>query len=156
MNECLNKLWYIHTIYPYHLSLLRKKKEQTFDNNLDEFQANHINNKIQSPKIVWIPILHIIGFHSNDTLGPSPTLVGGNRASSPPAASACRSTGTRSGVPPLPRESDRASARLAVPKTPEHAPGPRHQRRVVMVLEKTLESPLDSKIKPVNPKGNQP
>ena len=25
-----------------------------------------------------------------------------------------------------------------------------------MVLEKTLESPLDSKIKPVNPKGNQP
>ena len=24
-----------------------------------------------------------------------------------------------------------------------------------MVLEKTLESPLDSKIKPVNPKGNQ-
>ena len=24
------------------------------------------------------------------------------------------------------------------------------------VLEKTLESPLDSKIKPVNPKGNQP
>ena len=27
----------------------------------------------------------------------------------------------------------------------------------IMVLEKTLESPLDSKeIKPVNPKGNQP
>ena len=25
-----------------------------------------------------------------------------------------------------------------------------------MVLEKTLESPLDYKIKPVNPKGNQP
>ena len=25
-----------------------------------------------------------------------------------------------------------------------------------MVLEKTLESPLDSKIKTVNPKGNQP
>ena len=25
-----------------------------------------------------------------------------------------------------------------------------------MVLEKTLESPLDSKIKPANPKGNQP
>ena len=25
-----------------------------------------------------------------------------------------------------------------------------------MVLEKILESPLDSKIKPVNPKGNQP
>ena len=25
-----------------------------------------------------------------------------------------------------------------------------------MVLEKTLESPLDSKIKPVNPTGNQP
>ena len=25
-----------------------------------------------------------------------------------------------------------------------------------MVLEKTLENPLDSKIKPVNPKGNQP
>ena len=25
-----------------------------------------------------------------------------------------------------------------------------------MVLEKTLESPLDSKIKPINPKGNQP
>ena len=25
-----------------------------------------------------------------------------------------------------------------------------------MVLEKTVESPLDSKIKPVNPKGNQP
>ena len=25
-----------------------------------------------------------------------------------------------------------------------------------MVLEKTPESPLDSKIKPVNPKGNQP
>ena len=25
-----------------------------------------------------------------------------------------------------------------------------------VVLEKTLESPLDSKIKPVNPKGNQP
>ena len=25
-----------------------------------------------------------------------------------------------------------------------------------MVLEKTLESPLDCKIKPVNPKGNQP
>ena len=25
-----------------------------------------------------------------------------------------------------------------------------------LVLEKTLESPLDSKIKPVNPKGNQP
>ena len=25
-----------------------------------------------------------------------------------------------------------------------------------MALEKTLESPLDSKIKPVNPKGNQP
>ena len=25
-----------------------------------------------------------------------------------------------------------------------------------MVLEKTLKSPLDSKIKPVNPKGNQP
>ena len=24
------------------------------------------------------------------------------------------------------------------------------------LLEKTLESPLDSKIKPVNPKGNQP
>ena len=24
------------------------------------------------------------------------------------------------------------------------------------MLEKTLESPLDSKIKPVNPKGNQP
>ena len=24
-----------------------------------------------------------------------------------------------------------------------------------MVLDKTLESPLDSKIKPVNPKGNQ-
>ncbi|XDA70165.1 hypothetical protein R6Z07F_000544 [Ovis aries] len=77
---------------------------------------------------------------------PSPTLVGGNRPSSPPAASACRSPGTRSGVPPLPRDSDRASARLAVPKTPEHAPGLRHQRRVVMVLEKTLESPLDSKI----------
>ena len=26
----------------------------------------------------------------------------------------------------------------------------------VVVLEKTLESPLDTKIKPVNPKGNQP
>ena len=26
----------------------------------------------------------------------------------------------------------------------------------IVVLEKTLESPLDSKIKPVNPKGNQP
>ena len=26
----------------------------------------------------------------------------------------------------------------------------------VMVLEKTLESPLDTKIKPVNPKGNHP
>ena len=26
----------------------------------------------------------------------------------------------------------------------------------IAVLEKTLESPLDSKIKPVNPKGNQP
>ena len=25
-----------------------------------------------------------------------------------------------------------------------------------MVLEKTLESPLDKEIKPVNPKGNQP
>ena len=25
----------------------------------------------------------------------------------------------------------------------------------IVVLEKTLESPLDSKIKPVNPKGNQ-
>ena len=25
-----------------------------------------------------------------------------------------------------------------------------------MMLKKTLESPLDSKIKPVNPKGNQP
>ena len=25
-----------------------------------------------------------------------------------------------------------------------------------MVLEKTLESPLDHKIKPINPKGNQP
>ena len=25
-----------------------------------------------------------------------------------------------------------------------------------LVLEKTLESPLDCKIKPVNPKGNQP
>ena len=25
-----------------------------------------------------------------------------------------------------------------------------------MVLEKTLENPLDSKIKPVNSKGNQP
>ena len=25
-----------------------------------------------------------------------------------------------------------------------------------MVLEKTLESPLDYKIKPANPKGNQP
>ena len=25
-----------------------------------------------------------------------------------------------------------------------------------MVLEKTLESPLDCKIKPVNPKGNRP
>ena len=25
-----------------------------------------------------------------------------------------------------------------------------------MVLEETLESPLDCKIKPVNPKGNQP
>ena len=25
-----------------------------------------------------------------------------------------------------------------------------------MVLEKTLESPLDGKIKPVNPQGNQP
>ena len=25
-----------------------------------------------------------------------------------------------------------------------------------MVLEKTLESPLNSKIKPINPKGNQP
>ena len=25
-----------------------------------------------------------------------------------------------------------------------------------MVLEKTLKNPLDSKIKPVNPKGNQP
>ncbi|XP_010858811.1 PREDICTED: uncharacterized protein LOC105003374 [Bison bison bison] len=74
---------------------------------------------------------------------PSPTLAGGNRPSSPPAASACRSTGTRSGVPPLPRDSDRASARLAVPKTSEHAPGLRHQKRVVMVLEKTLESPLD-------------
>ncbi|XP_061267164.1 uncharacterized protein LOC133244273 [Bos javanicus] len=87
---------------------------------------------------------------------PSPTVAGGNRPSSPPAASACRSTGKRSGVPPLPRDSDRASARLAVPKTSEHGPGLRHQKRVVMVLEKTLESPLDSKIKPVNPKGNQP
>ena len=27
---------------------------------------------------------------------------------------------------------------------------------LIMVLEKTLESPLDSKIKPVNPNGNQP
>ena len=26
----------------------------------------------------------------------------------------------------------------------------------IVVLKKTLESPLDSKIKPVNPKGNQP
>ena len=26
----------------------------------------------------------------------------------------------------------------------------------IVLLEKTLESPLDSKIKPVNPKGNQP
>ena len=26
----------------------------------------------------------------------------------------------------------------------------------IVVLEKTLESPLDSKIKPVNPKENQP
>ena len=26
----------------------------------------------------------------------------------------------------------------------------------IVVLEKTLESPLDSKVKPVNPKGNQP
>ena len=26
----------------------------------------------------------------------------------------------------------------------------------IVVLEKTLESPLDSKIKPVNPKGSQP
>ena len=25
-----------------------------------------------------------------------------------------------------------------------------------LVLEKTLQSPLDNKIKPVNPKGNQP
>ena len=25
-----------------------------------------------------------------------------------------------------------------------------------MVLEKTLESPLDSRVKPVNPKGNKP
>ena len=75
-------------------------------------------------------------FTSRPTSGcgsrPSPTLVGGNRPSSPPAASACRSAGTRSGIPPLPRDSDRASARLAVPKTPEHAPGLRHQTRVVM------------------------
>ena len=27
---------------------------------------------------------------------------------------------------------------------------------ITVMLEKTLESPLDSKIKPVNPKGNQP
>ena len=27
---------------------------------------------------------------------------------------------------------------------------------LIVVLEKTLESPLDCKIKPVNPKGNQP
>ena len=33
----------------------------------------------------------------------------------------------------------------------------KHQRIDAFELEKTLESPLDSKeIKPVNPKGNQP
>ena len=33
-----------------------------------------------------------------------------------------------------------------------------HQKRCfqIMVLEETLENPLDCKIKPVNPKGNQP
>ena len=30
-----------------------------------------------------------------------------------------------------------------------------HQKFQTVVLEKSLESPLDSKIKPVNPKGNQ-
>ena len=34
---------------------------------------------------------------------------------------------------------------------------PKKWRFQILVLEKTLESPLDSKeIKPVNPKGNQP
>ena len=33
---------------------------------------------------------------------------------------------------------------------------PQHWCFWILVLEKTLESPLDYKIKPVNPKGNQP
>ena len=33
---------------------------------------------------------------------------------------------------------------------------PKNQCFQTVVLEKTLESPLDSKIKPINPKGNQP
>ena len=40
----------------------------------------------------------------------------------------------------------------------DHTEGwpPKHWCFWIMVLEKTLESPLDSKIKPVNPQGNQP
>ena len=34
--------------------------------------------------------------------------------------------------------------------------GPKNLCFQIVVLEKTLESPLDNKIKPVNPKGNQP
>ena len=33
---------------------------------------------------------------------------------------------------------------------------PKNQCFQSVVLEKTLESPLDSKIKPINPKGNNP
>ena len=33
---------------------------------------------------------------------------------------------------------------------------PKNRCLQAVVLEKTLDSPLDSKIKPVNPKGNQP
>ena len=32
---------------------------------------------------------------------------------------------------------------------------PKNQGFQIVVLKKTLESPLDSKIKPVNPQGNQ-
>ena len=34
------------------------------------------------------------------------------------------------------------------------AEAPNNRRFQIVALEKTLESPLDSKIKPVNPKGN--
>ena len=37
-----------------------------------------------------------------------------------------------------------------------HGTTPKNWRFRNVVLEKTLESPLDSKIKPVSPKGNQP